>query len=237
MSTSCAFSHLDGSYVLGALAPTERQEFERHLAGCPTCARAVQELAGLPGLLGKTDLATIEYPPAEVPVPDTLLPTLVREVRRSQQRRLFVTGAVAAAAAAVLTVGSLTVLGGAGEQTPLAAPPASVPSVSDAPSGQGMVPVGYGRMAANVTLASVAWGTRLDLTCSYAPAAPGDESASTAYSLVVLTSDGRTEQVATWRGLPGRSMNLTAATAAARDEITSVEVRTADGQPVLKLTT
>jgi anti-sigma factor RsiW len=234
MSSSCVYAHLDGSYVLGALSAAERQEFERHLDGCPTCARAVQELAGLPGLLGRTDLASIESPPEQVPLPDTLLPALVHEVRRQQRRRLVLTGAVAAAAAAVLTVGSLTAFGGADEPIPQAAPP---PSASTAPAGRDMVPVGYGRMAANVALASVAWGTRLDLACSYAPAGPNDEGAAASYALVVLTRDGRAEQVATWRALPGRSMTLTAATAATREQITSVEVRTADGQPVLKLTT
>jgi hypothetical protein len=236
MSTGCGYAHLDGSYVLGALSATERQDFERHLADCPGCARAVQELAGLPGLLGKTDLASIESPPEPMPVPDSLLPSLVREVRRQQQRRLFVTGAVAAAAATVLTVGSMAVLG-SGDGTPQAVPPPAASTAPATPSGQDMVPVGYGRMAANVALASVPWGTRLDLTCSYAPASPDDEGAARTYALVVLTRDGRTEQVATWRALPGRSMTLTAATAAARAEIASVEVRTADGQPVLQLTT
>jgi hypothetical protein len=232
--SSCSYAHLDGSYVLGALSPAERQEYERHLDDCPACARAVQELAGLPGLLGKTDLAALESPEAEVPLPDTLLPTLVHEVRRQQRRRLLATGAVAAAAAAVLTVGSLTVLGGAGDPAPQAVP---APSVSAAPSGEEMVPVGYGRMAANVALASVPWGTRLDLACSYAPAGPGDDGAAASYALFVQTRDGRSEQVATWRALPGRTMTLTAATSATRDQIRSVEVRTADGQPVLKLTT
>jgi anti-sigma factor RsiW len=234
MSTSCVYAHLDGSYVLGALSPSERQEFERHLDDCPTCARAVEELAGLPGLLGKTDLAAIESPPAQPPLPDTLLPTLVRQVRRQQRRRLLVTGAAAAAAATVLTVGSLTAFGGSGEPAPQAGP---APSASAAPAAQDMVPVGYGRMAANVALASVAWGTRLDLSCSYAPAAAGDAGAAASYALVVVTRDGRAEQVATWRALPGRTMTLTAATSATREQIASVEVRTADGQPVLKLTT
>ncbi|MGN6575193.1 MAG: anti-sigma factor family protein, partial [Nocardioides sp.] len=88
MSSSCGYAHLDGSYVLGALSPVERQDYERHLDDCPSCARAVQELAGLPGLLGKTDLAAIESPAVEAPLPDTLLPHLVHEVRRQQRRRL-----------------------------------------------------------------------------------------------------------------------------------------------------
>ncbi|MGN6577041.1 MAG: hypothetical protein ACTHKG_15300, partial [Nocardioides sp.] len=151
------------------------------------------------------------------------------------RRRLVGTGLVAAAAAAVVTVGSFSVFGGGGDTAPPATAPA--PSASAAPTGQEMVPVGYGRMAANVALASVPWGTRLDLACSYAPTAPGDEGAAASYALFVLTRDGGAEQVATWRALPGRTMTLTAATAATRDQITSVEVRTADGQPVLKLTT
>ena len=90
--------------------------------------------------------------------------------------------------------------------------------------------------AADVLVANVAWGTRLDASRSYAAededydASPGAE-----YALVVRTRDGRAEQVATWRGLPGRTMRLSAATATSRSEIETVEMRTADGV-VLRLT-
>ena len=33
-----------GSYVVNALDPDELEEFEAHLAVCPTCIREVQEL-------------------------------------------------------------------------------------------------------------------------------------------------------------------------------------------------
>ncbi len=49
------------------------------------------------------------------------------------------------------------------------------------------------------------------------------------------TDDGRTEQIATWNGLPGRSMQLTAATASRRSQIRSVEVTQLDGPAVLSL--
>ena len=42
----------DAVYVLGSLVPSERREFEEHLAGCARCRAAVAELAGLPSLLG-----------------------------------------------------------------------------------------------------------------------------------------------------------------------------------------
>jgi len=57
---SCEHSHLDGAYVLGALSPGERQEFERHLLGCEECSRSVRELAGLPGLLALVEAEDLE---------------------------------------------------------------------------------------------------------------------------------------------------------------------------------
>ena len=47
------FAQWDAAYVLGALSPAERREFEEHLASCPACQAAVSELAALPGLLAQ----------------------------------------------------------------------------------------------------------------------------------------------------------------------------------------
>ena len=43
----------DAAYVLGALPPRERREYENHLAGCAECTTDVLELAGIPGLLAR----------------------------------------------------------------------------------------------------------------------------------------------------------------------------------------
>lgn len=233
---SCELARLDGAYVLGALSPAERQEFEEHLGGCPDCAGAVRTLAGLPGLLGRVNPQILESPPGEDPVPATLLPALVREVRRSQRRRLLVTAGLAAAATVAVAAGAVATSGVIDrDRTPVAAPPSAS---STGPPGQAMVPTGYGAVTAKLAFESVPWGTRLDLTCTYGPpAGAGGHPQPASYALVVRTRDGGAEQVATWRALPGRTMFLTAATAAARSDITSVEVRTADGQPVLRLTT
>src|SRR5215831_16090276 len=48
----------DGAYVLGALSPAERADFERHLSTCASCREAVANLAVLPGLLGRLDQAS-----------------------------------------------------------------------------------------------------------------------------------------------------------------------------------
>jgi len=56
----CEHLHDSGPYVLGALSPTERETYERHLAECATCRTEVAELAALPGLMGRLDLATAQ---------------------------------------------------------------------------------------------------------------------------------------------------------------------------------
>ena len=56
------------------------------------------------------------------------------------------------------------------------------------------------------------------------------------YGLFVESRQGGTERVGTWRALDGRTMRVTAATATDRRDIRSVQVRTADGHPVLELT-
>ncbi len=235
---SCQFAHLDGAYVLGSLAPAERLDFEAHLPGCAECSRGVRELAGLPGLLAQVDVADLEARTPDAPLPSTLLPALVREVQGQQRRRSVLTALVAAAVAA-LFVGALAV-GGVFDRSgspESAASPAATRSA--APAGQAMVPVGEVPVKAAVALTGVAWGTKLDLTCSY-PTGDGDGDEyegplAPAYALVVHTREGAVEQVATWKGLPGKTMRLTGATATGRTDITSVDVRTSDGRVVLTL--
>jgi len=238
---SCQFAHQDGSYVLGALSPAERQEFEQHVSGCAECAQSVRELAGLPGLLSRVDPAVLDSPPVRHPVPETLLPTLVDRVRRARRRRAFVTAGVAAAAVAAIAVGSLAVTGAFDSD----APPSTAPSTTATPAvtatgpvSQAMQPIGSVPVRASVTFEGVAWGTRLGLTCTYVSGGGDYEpSPEATYVLVVNTRDGRAEPVGTWRAKAGTTTRLSAATAADLDDISSVEVQTEMGQPVLRLTT
>jgi hypothetical protein len=232
---SCDFAHHDGSYVLGALSPVERKEFELHLAGCEECARSVRELAGLPGLLARVDPDVLTSPPVAEPLPETLLPALVAHVRRAQRRRWYVSAGAATAAAVAVAVGALGVTGEfSSDRTPSAVP--ASPGASLTPAGQVMAPIGHVPLSANLALTGVLWGTRLDLTCSYSGGGEyGTPPVQQTYAMFVHTRDGRVEQVATWRALPGKTMRLAAATATSRQDIASVEVRTASGRPVLKL--
>ncbi len=224
---TCSYTAWDGAYVLGSLSPADRREFEHHLAGCLDCSRGVRDLAGLPGLLGRLDAEVFDERQPE-PVPDSLLPRLVDAMHRGQRRRTWLTAGLAAAAAVVVTIGGVLVLDRSTGGTPSASPTSVVTSAA-----QQMTPVGSDAMSATVSLTSVAWGTRLDMTCSYPPFRGDYEGGS--YALVVHTLRGGTEQVATWNGLPGKTMHLTAATASQKAQITSVEVTRIDGPPVLRL--
>ncbi len=238
---TCQFAHLDGAYVLGSLAPTERRDFEAHLPGCAECSRGVRELAGLPGLLAQVDVADLEARTPDAPLPSTLLPALVREVQGQQRRRSLLTAAIAAAVAA-LFVGALAVGGVFDRSSPTTSAATPTATRSAGPVGQAMEPVSgnTGPAKVAVALTGVAWGTKVDLTCSY-PQASGDDGkwsgpgASSAYALVVHTREGREEQVATWKALPGKTMRLTGATATGRTDITTVEVRTAEGKVLFTL--
>jgi anti-sigma factor RsiW len=238
----CAFARDDGAYVLGALAPVERVAFERHLGGCGSCARSVRELAGLPGLLVRVPPESLDLHPPSPPLPDTLLPSLLHRVRAARRRRTWATaGLVAAVTAAALWAGAA--LGPDGSTpppaTPSAAPSASPPPAPPTSDPERLAPVGPVAMTGWVSLTPVAWGTRLDLTCSYPGAGavyPYDpEAPEPTYTLEITRRDGSTEQVASWLAGHGETVHVAAATAAARDEIARVAVRTAGGSEVLRL--
>ena len=234
MST-CQHEHEDGAYVLGALSPEDRVAFERHLASCPECAQSVRELAGLPGLLARVPVEIVDPAQEPLPVPDTLLPSLVRQVRERQRRRTWITsGLVAAAAAVAIGAVGVSTLGGDDNGAPQA-----VPTVSAAPTTAAPVqlqPIGTEPISGWLSMTSVGWGTRLDLTCSYADEGSDvyHDQAPPTYTMFVTRADGSTEQVASWKALPGKTMHLSAATASTRDAITDVQVRSGD-QTVLQL--
>lgn len=231
MRSTCEFAHLDAAYVLGALSPEERLAYEWHLTTCASCSATVRDFAGLPGLLVQVSPEVVESPPVPEPLPDTLLPRLVREVRRTQHRRRWTVGLAAAAAVVALGAGTVAVVSvtGDGSAPPQAgAGPTIVPAREMAQQGQTSV---WG----TVSLTPVLWGTRLDLTCSYQEPTSVYQDGGHTYALVVHTRDGGTERVATWKGVPGKTMRVTSATALTTDQIASVEVHDDSGRTILSL--
>ncbi len=229
------FRDHDAAYVLGALSSEDRRAFEAHLAICPDCAASVRELAGLPGLLATVPRDVAEAEPVEPP-PDTMLPALVREVRRERRRRGWVVGLLAGAAAIAIAVAGATLAGRTAQPPAPSQASGPTPTATASIPEQAMSQVATTDMEARVALVGVAWGTRVEVTCSYSEAdeyaaGPGDA----AYVLVVRDRAGQSEEIAHWRGLPGRTMRVTGASAFPVSEIASVEVQSAIGTPLLEL--
>ena len=221
----------DGAYVLGALSPAERREFEDHLKGCEACASSVGELAGLPGLMSKVSVEQLTAE-AEAP-PETLLPSLARAVRRERLRRRLAVGVAAAAAACLIAVGAVALTGPHSPARP------SVASSAPTPSGTADLPltaVVPSSVTASARLVDMAWGTRIDLTCAYGGREYGPSNGRP-YALVVIDRSGAAQQVATWKALPDRELTVMGATSLARRDIAVVEIRTLSGQAILRLST
>ena len=229
--TADEFAEYDAAYILGALSPADRREFEDHLRFCASCASSVGELAGLPGLMSRVSIDQLTAEPE--PVPDTLLPSLARAVRRERRRRLLAVGASAAAVACLVTGGALAITGpGSPAQPPVTSPA----STSPGSAVLALTPVVPSPVTAGARLVDMAWGTRIDLTCSYR--SQGLYPASgIPYAMVVIDRDGAAEQVATWKALPNRELTVMGASSKARRDIAAVEIRTMSGRTILRLST
>ncbi len=220
-------AHEDAAYVLGALSPADRLDFEEHMVGCPRCASSVRELAGLPGLLSRVDASDVAEPGPVEPLPASVLPAVLAEAvreRRRRRRRLVVAAVGAAAAAVLVTTLAVHQLDQRATDSPAAA----------TRPGLEMSQVGQDRLTADVRLEDVSWGTRLQLHCAYSGSADSVADLP-AYALVVHTRGGASEQVATWRAVAGKVATIDGASAVRAADISRVDVRTVDGLVLLTL--
>jgi hypothetical protein len=174
---------------------------------------------------------------AAEPVPQMLLPSLARAVRRERRTRRLLVGAAGAAAACLIGVGAVAITR---PDSPTREPATSSATSSASPlSGTAnlvMTVVVPSPVTATARLVDVAWGTRIDLTCTYRSAGPYPTS-GTPYAMVVIDRSGATHQVATWNALPNRELTVTGASSQPRRDITAVEIRTLTGQTILRLST
>jgi hypothetical protein len=202
------------AYVLGALPAAERSEFESHLAGCEVCRQSVGELAGIPGLLSRVSPADLADPE---PVPDTLVPRLLREVRRSGRRRRFLVSTVSAAAVLLAVAGTALVVDRANNV--------------GAPAMTAMTAVVKSPVTASASLVGRRWGTEITMTCRYAD----DSEWSRPYDLVAVDDTGKSYNVARWVVGPGKTASVTGSVPVRPDHIDRVEIRLTSGQPLLRI--
>lgn len=236
--TADPYREWDAAYVLGALAPAERRDFEAHLAGCAQCRAAVGELAGVPGLLamvppdvalalpgepagasaapGASSAAGVDASSAaDDDGPDAQVVPLARlaaAARHRRARRRFVLVGAAAA---------LVVLGGvAGSAVTSATAPRPSVVATDART-VALTPVGGSGVTADLTLIPAGWGTRLDWSCAYEAAA----LPVGVYEMVLVGQDGERTVVATWTSTGEREASgLGASSALPLDGIARVEL-------------
>lgn len=250
----CDHARDDAAYVLGALSPVERAAFERHLAACASCRDAVAELAVLPGLLGRLDVATAEALAVDDPIVRTatveLAPAatagrddpgsarLARLLRaaddlRRRERRLGRWRALAAGLAVACAAG----LAGYGVAGLTGLGPAAVgPSApSDRPialTTMEPVPAGAARpIIGEIGLTETATGTRVWMHCTYGMT--GGSYQPYIFRLVGYGRDGTAEQVASWRAAPGDELSIDGVLRYRRDELDRVELQGEDGTPLL----
>ena len=225
------FALYDAAYVLGALSPYQRREFETHLKDCARCTERVSQLAGLPGLMSRV---SVEQLTAEAePVPATLLPSMARVERR---RRRLAVGATAAAAACLIVVGAVAITRPDPPARPVATSTTSTTSSHSGTTNLALTAVAPSSLTASARLVDMVWGTRIDLTCVYR-ANEYNPASEISYALFVVDRGGAAERVATWKPLPDRELTVTGASSRARRDIAAVEVRTLSGLVILRLST
>lgn len=238
----------DAAYLLGALSPVERSEYEEHLQTCDACSRSVAELAGLPGMLRRLPLEVVESMDAgpearaalDEPAPPSLLAGALHRVeleeRRERRLRTARWFTAAALGAAAVTVGFIAVLGPDDAPPPTAQTQTPTPTATQAPTAElELEPAVATSVSASVSLREVPWGTKIELECAYPEGGGGDPWADAAgYALVVRDSHGSTQQVATWNSVAGKHLTIDAATAVRSGDLAGLEIRSQDGTTILR---
>lgn len=226
----------DAAYVLGSLSSADRREFEAHMETCDRCRAAVAELSGLPALLAMFDaddvraleLGEFGDQPEQPPLRPEVLDSVLDKVKWRRRRSRWLTSAGVALAAAVLALGLVVAvrpevfgLHTGAQQQPTAA---SLEMTKLAPT-----PIN-----ASISLTDFAWGTRVDMACTYGEWSGGDASAQPSrLGMVVVGRDGSRSEIATWLGLTGATALPSGNTPMRRQDIAAVQLVASDTHEVL----
>jgi hypothetical protein len=236
------FAQWDAAYVLGALSPAERREFEEHLASCPSCQAAVSELAALPGLLAQLSpddaamlsmadetlaesaetsaLSAAQSDAIEQGPPPSLLPKMIKKVRT--RRRRMVAAIAGIAAAVLLVIGSLAVAAGL------------LPLRPDSPERVAFSQVVPSAMTAVADLIPGQNGTEIKVECQYGEVnEPRPGAGHETYSIFVVDRSGNASEIKEWPATPNKLMRPSGTTPLRINEIADLEIRETDTDEVV----
>jgi len=219
----------DAAYILGSLSSAERREYEAHMQGCANCRAAVAELSGIPALLAMLTPEEVAALDEEQPEPPPLRPQVLEsvldKVRWRRRRSRWLTSAAVGLAAALLAVGLVVairpeILGLQTNTTQTTAQQLEMVKVADTP------------LNATISLTSFAWGTRVDMACTYGQWSGGSaDTPPSQLGMVVVGHDGSRSEIATWLGLPGATALPSGNTPMTKDQIASVQLVSLDEGP------
>jgi hypothetical protein len=222
MSAPDPFEHADAAYVLHLLPEGERTAFEAHLQTCDACAERVRQLelpASLLATLDADDLLAAGEEPAG-PMPDTLLPGLLKRAGAVRRRQHWITTGMSGLVAACL-IALAALVWPSGISAP-AHHPLAMAAVTATP------------LRATADISSQAWGTKISLDCDYVgyAAAP---AGGWAYNLKIIAKDGTAQDLGTWRVPTSEHTRFSSGTQLPKDAIRTVQITTVAGTPVLSL--
>jgi len=244
------FAQWDAAYVLGALSPAERREYEEHLASCPACQSAVSELAAIPGLLaqvspgdaamlamavdsrtdqgetaaaGEAELVESEFVESglvETGPPPSLLPKMIKEARSRRRKMLAAVGGIAAAV--LLAIGGLAIGTGL------------IPLRPESPQRVAFSPVVPSAITAVADLIPDTDGTQIKVECVYAEVNdPRPGSGHEIYSIFVVDRAGHASEIKEWPATPNKQMRPSGMTPLQLSQIADLEIRQSDTNEVL----
>lgn len=217
-----------GVYVLGALAPAQRAAFERHMATCAECQAEVNDLAVLPGLLGRLDEPSLHE--VELP-PPTVLPGVLARVHRQRRGRRLLAGAAALVVAALALIAGLNMPSSTSVPPPVvaASSPAAVPLLHPMLAVTAAVPV-----TAQVGFTSVTGGTQLELKCQYPESYGKPANVKHWFVLYAIPRNGGTpQQLSNWGATRGEDVVVPAVTSWSMAELSRLELRDSSGKTLL----
>lgn len=219
MSETDPFEYDDAAYVLGALSAEEHAAFEEHLRSCGACAARLREIQDVPDLLAAV---TADDLGADEPMPDTLLPGLLRRATTQRRRqRWLISGLASVAAACVLALAVLLW------------PSTSSSNGHSQVAQRPFAAVANSPVRATATLTAKAWGTAIALECHYLP---DRVDRSFSYRLVVYDRSGHTHSAGDWTLPPDKDIKFPTGTAVPLAQIAKIEITLSNGTPILRLT-